>query len=83
VEPDNRGAINMDGLSVWLDVPIDVVLARIPADGRRPLAADRAQMERLFASRRAAYGLAHLRIEVGTASADEIAERIADQLSIS
>jgi shikimate kinase len=81
VEPDNRGAINLDGVSVWLDVPIDVVLSRIPADGRRPLAADRAQMERLFAARRAAYGLAHVRIDVGTASAEETAERIADHLS--
>jgi shikimate kinase len=80
VEPENRGAINMDGLSVWLDVPIDVVLARLPADGRRPLAADRAQMERLFAARRAVYALAHLRIDVGSASADEIAEQITDHI---
>ena len=80
VEPENRGAINMDGFSIWLDVPIEVVLARVPADGRRPLAADREQMERLFAARRAAYSQAHLRIDVGTASADEIAEQIADHL---
>jgi shikimate kinase len=81
VEPDNRAAINLDGLSVWLDVPIDVVLARLPADGRRPLAADRSQMERLFAARRLAYAQAHLRIDVGTAPADEIAEQIADHLT--
>jgi shikimate kinase len=80
VDPENRSAINLDGLSVWLDVPIDVVLARVPADGRRPLASDRAQMERLFAARRAAYGLAHLRVDVGAASADEIAEQISDRL---
>jgi shikimate kinase len=83
VEPDNRAAINMDGLSVWLDVPMDLVLARLPADGRRPLASDRAQMERLFAARRIAYAAAHLRIEVGTAAADEIAERIAEHLGTS
>ena len=80
VEPENRSAINMDGLSVWLDVPIEIVLARLPADGRRPLAADRAQMERLFAARRIAYAAAHLRIDVGTASADEIAERVIDHI---
>jgi shikimate kinase len=80
VEPDNRTAINMDGLSVWLDVPIEVVLSRMPADGRRPLAADRAQMERLYVARRAAYALAHLRIDVGGASAGEIAEQIADHI---
>ena len=80
VDPENRSAINLDGLSVWLDVALDVVLARVPADGRRPLASDRAQMERLFAARRAVYGLAHLRVEVGKASADEIAEQISDYL---
>lgn len=81
VEPDNRDAINMDGLSIWLDVPLEIVLSRIPADGRRPLAADRAQMERLFAARRFAYAQAHLRIDAGTASAEEIAERILDRLN--
>ena len=50
VDLENRAAINRDGLSVWLDVPFDMVLARVPADGRRPLAADRGQMERLFAA---------------------------------
>jgi hypothetical protein len=42
MDPENRAAINMDGVSVWLDVPFEEVLARIPADGRRPLAANRA-----------------------------------------
>ena len=80
VEADNRGAINLDGLSVWLDVPLDVVLARAPGDGRRPLAADRTQMERLFEARRIAYAQAHLHIEVGAASADELAERIMEHV---
>jgi shikimate kinase len=80
VDPENRAAINMDGLSVWLDVPMEVVVARLPADGRRPLAADRAQLERLFASRQAAYAQAHLRIAVGAAPAEAVAEEIADHL---
>jgi len=80
VDADNRTAINMDGLSVWLDVPIEVVVARLPADGRRPLASDRAQMERLFASRQMAYAQAHLRIDVGSTPAESIAEQIADHL---
>src|SRR3954468_9827215 len=39
MDPESRAAINMDGLSVWLDVPFEEIVARIPADGRRPLAA--------------------------------------------
>ena len=55
-------------------------LSRIPADGRRPLAADRQQMERLFAARQAAYAQAHLRLDAGAAHAEEIAERILDRI---
>ena len=81
MDPENRAAINVDGLSVWLDVPFEQLIARIPADGRRPLAADRVQMERLFALRQAAYAQAHLRIAAGTAPAEEIADQIVDRMA--
>ena len=81
MDADNRTAMIRDGLTVWLDVPFDVLLARLPADGRRPLAADRAQMERLFAVRQAAYAQAHLRIDAGAAPAEELAERILDRMA--
>ena len=80
VDLENRAAIMRDGLAVWLDVPLPEVLARVPADGRRPLAADFAQMERLFAGRQNAYALAHLRISASAARPDEIVERILDAL---
>ena len=54
-DPDNRAAINLDGVSVWIDVPLADLIPRIPLDGRRPLAADRAQLERLYAARVDAY----------------------------
>lgn len=81
VDPENRAAMMLDGLTIWLDVPFEAVLARVPADGRRPLAADRVQMGHLFASRQAAYSLAHLRIDAGLAAAEEIAERIIDGMN--
>jgi shikimate kinase len=81
MDADTRAAINLDGLSIWLDVPLEQLLARIPADGRRPLAADRAQMERLFAVRQAAYAQAHLRIDAGATAAEEIAEQIIDRMT--
>ena len=80
MDPDNRAAINLDGVSVWLDVPFDELLARIPADGRRPLAADRAQMERLFVVRQAAYANARVRVDARGARPDEVAERIIEAL---
>lgn len=80
MDPENRGAINMDGVAVWLDVPFDELLARIPSDGRRPLAADRAAMEQLFAARVAAYSAARIRVDAAGVPAEEVAERILEQL---
>ena len=80
MDPDNRTAINLDGVSVWLDVPFEELLARIPADGRRPLAADRAQLERLYAVRQAAYASARVRVDARGARPDEVAERIIEAL---
>jgi shikimate kinase len=63
IEPDNRALMLADGAVAWLDIPLAQVIERVPADGRRPLAADRAQMEQLFARRQLAYAQAHLRID--------------------
>jgi shikimate kinase len=72
----NRAAINRDGVSVWLDVPIDRLIDRVPADGRRPLATDRASFERLYHQRRAAYDQAHVRLEAGRASVEALVEEL-------
>jgi len=80
-DPQNRAAINRDGLSVWLDVPIDRLVTRIPADGRRPLAADRASLERLYHQRQSFYEQAHLRLDAGRASVDALVEQLMDWLA--
>jgi shikimate kinase len=81
MDPDNRAAINLDGVSVWLDVPLDEVVARLPADGRRPLAADRVQLERLFTLRQIAYAHAQLRVDARGAHPEAVAERIIEAVS--
>jgi len=79
MDPESRHAIGLDGVAVWLDVPLETVVARLPPDGRRPLSVDRAQLERLFAIRQAVYGLAPLRVDA-TAPPEEIVEQILDML---
>jgi shikimate kinase len=76
----NRAAINADGVSVWLDVPLERLIGRVPADGRRPLAADKSGFERLYHQRRAAYEQAHLRLDAGRASVDALVEQLVDWL---
>lgn len=75
VDPDNRVAMLADGAVAWLDVPLTRILDRVPPDGRRPLAGDRAQMEQLFARRQVAYGQAHVRIDASR-PIDEVVERL-------
>jgi shikimate kinase len=78
----NRAVMKGDGATIWLDVPIERIIARVPADGRRPLAADRAEFERLFYLRRAAYGEAHYRVDAERASIPGIVEEIVDWLKL-
>jgi shikimate kinase len=81
MDPENEMAIKLDGASVWLDVPLASVIARLPPDNRRPLSADRTQMERLFLARQAAYARADVRVDA-TVPPEEIAERILDAVKV-
>ena len=74
-EPDNRALMLADGAVAWLDVPLERVMQRVPADGRRPLASDRAQMEMLYTRRRLAYAEAHVHIDAGR-PIPEVVERL-------
>jgi shikimate kinase len=80
VDPQTRAAINADGVSIWLDVPIETLIARLPADGRRPLAATREQFEHLFLMRQVAYQQAHLRLDASVDPTGALVERILDWL---
>jgi shikimate kinase len=80
VDPQNRAAIKADGAVVWLDVPIDRVIARIPQDGRRPLANDRVNLVRLYDTRRSAYELAHLRLDAGRTAVGALVDQLVEWL---
>ena len=75
VEADNRALMLADGAVAWLDVPLERVFQRVPADGRRPLASDRAQMQLMFDRRQLAYAEAHMRIDASGRVAD-VVERL-------
>jgi shikimate kinase len=79
VEPDNRALMLADGVVAWLDLPLALVLERVPADGRRPLAADRGQMEQLFVRRQLAYAESHVRLDAAR-PVPEIVETVLERL---
>jgi len=79
-EASNRELMLRDGAVVWLDAPFETVLRRVPGDGRRPLAADRVGMEQLYTQRLAAYRQAHLRVDAGRGSVEELVDHIMEWL---
>ncbi len=80
VDPVAREMMLRDGAVIWLDAPFATVLDRVPLDGRRPLAADRLEMESLYNQRLMAYSRAHLRLDAGKGSVEELVDQIVDWL---
>jgi len=81
VDPENRALINLDGVSVWLDLPLSEIAARIPLDGRRPLAADRAALEQLYVARTESYRHAHVRIDASRLALPDVVDCIQDAVT--
>ena len=63
------------------DIPFERALARVPADGRRPLSADRDTFERLYHVRRMAYQQAHVRVDAGRQGVEALVEQLMDLLA--
>ncbi len=80
----NRAAIGAarDCFTVWLDAPFGLCWERVgiqvgDEDGERPLAREHERARTLFDERRALYGLADARVEVGaTDDVRAVAERV-------
>jgi shikimate kinase len=79
-DPENRALINLDGVSVWIDVPLADLIPRIPLDGRRPLAATRADLERLYAARVDTYRLAHVRVQAARLPVHAVVDRVLETI---
>lgn len=79
-DPENRAMVNLDGVSVWIDVPLADLIPRIPLDGRRPLAASRADLERLYAARIDTYRLAHVRVAASRVPVQVTVDRILEAI---
>jgi shikimate kinase len=80
VDPVTREMMLRDGAVIWLDAPFATILDRVPLDGRRPLAADRIEMESLYNQRLTAYSQAHLRLDAGKGSVEDLVDQIVDWL---
>jgi shikimate kinase len=76
----NRELMLRDGVVIWLDASFSTIASRVPPDGRRPLASDRASLERLYNQRLSAYRLAHHRVDASRGPVDALVDEIIDWL---
>ena len=63
-ETANRQLLLANGLAVWLDCPLEKVKHRVARATHRPLARDPEKFESLYHTRRHAYELADLHIQI-------------------
>jgi shikimate kinase len=76
VRPETRAALQRDAVTVWLRIDLETALRRIPADGSRPLAGNRAIMQGLLAMRELAYALADLTVAASDGAPATVARRV-------
>lgn len=75
---DTRKVLRKGALTVWLRCELDTLLSRIPADGSRPLAANRATIGPLLRDREPSYALADLAIDTTRATPADVARIITE-----
>ncbi len=72
----NRLALRDAGLTIWLDVPFEMVERRVAGFGHRPLARDPEKFRTLFDTRRHAYAEANERISITSDDVNSTVEAI-------
>jgi shikimate kinase len=63
-QPGNFELVSENGITVWLDCPLEMVKRRVAEAAHRPLARDPARFERLYFERHVAYSRADFRIPI-------------------
>jgi shikimate kinase len=80
VQESNRARIAELGTSIFLDCRLEVILARCPNDGTRPLFKSSSQLRELFALRLSLYRQSDLCIDVSEMAPPQIVQSILEQL---
>ena len=82
IDDETRRTLNRQAVTVWLDVPFGLVLARLSRSESRPLAANKSEQEirALWDQRRANYAQAHLRIATGKRDPERVVDAIIAEL---
>ena len=83
-QPEFGERVRPRAVTVWLDVPLAVIEGRLGNGERadRPLYGGSTEVSELYESRRKAYQMAQVRVEIGAdESADAVAKRVVEKLT--
>lgn len=83
IDPDTRAKIRDTAISVWIKVPVDVLISRVGRRDTRPLLRDgdpRETMERLLKTREPVYAEADLTVESENGPHGAMVDKILDAL---
>ena len=76
-EEGNRRELEDCGVSIWLDVPVELLWERVSVSTDRPLARDREAFEERYRRRQSSYAEAHCRVS-GEGGPQEVVNRVLD-----
>jgi len=72
----NRQRLDLGGVSIWLECPVETLWPRVQGLAHRPLARDRGRFEDLYRQRLESYRLADFIVPAGAGEPEEIVEAI-------
>jgi len=75
-QAENFELVEDNGISIWLDCPLEEIQHRIAGETHRPLAKEPQRFEDLYAARREVYARADFRIDAGGMNADQVVAAI-------
>jgi shikimate kinase len=64
VQAENYALVENNGITIWLDCPLEIVRRRVQQASHRPLARDAERFEQLYEARRESYSRADYRIPI-------------------
>jgi shikimate kinase len=80
LEPANRITLRATGIAVYLDVPLELLRARVRPASERPLIREEGDLERLLAEREALYREFAAHVVDGSGTPGEVAAAIEEEL---
>ena len=76
VQPRNYELLACNGISIWLDCPLEVLRRRVAQQSNRPLARDPKRFAELYEKRRPSYSRADFHVEASEDDPRPVVERI-------